>query len=67
MARPKLRFTEVNVRKMSAQVIEAVRSVTYSLGGKSPPSVPNLKFTSYGVSSCLANFKFEKHTRINFF
>ena len=31
------------------------------------PSVPNLKFASYGVSSCLANFKFEKHTRINFF
>ena len=33
---PKSRFTEENVRKMSAQVIDAAKRITYSLGGRSP-------------------------------
>lgn len=33
---PKSRFTDDNVRKMSAQVIEAARRITHSLGGKPP-------------------------------
>ena len=32
---PKSRFTDDSVRKMSAQVIEAARRITYSLGGRS--------------------------------
>ena len=33
---PKSRFTDESVRKMSAQVIDAARRVTYSLGGRHP-------------------------------
>ena len=33
---PKSRFTDDNVRKMSAQVIEAAQRITYSLGGRKP-------------------------------
>ena len=33
---PKSRFTDENIRKMSAQVVDAARRITYSLGGKHP-------------------------------
>jgi len=33
---PKLRFTDDNIRKMSVQVVDGARRITYSLGGKHP-------------------------------